>query len=457
MTFWNSLSSDIQLLLVILAFALPVMLMITLFTWRDAKRRGMNPVLWSLIAGFSPALMGFLIYLLVRSTHTHLLCTGCGSPVKPTDGSCPGCGAKLQPLCPRCGHIVESSWKTCPICAAALPEGQDITPAVRSRNKALWAMLAMLVVVPLVVGFWIGYYILGDTGPRFFHTRYAPDLTLNEGVVDPMLLEADTWFSYTYTDEAGSTTVTRDSDPFSGKYTVTWPDGTVETRNAAGGGTAIWLDGTVSHFFQEADAPMGSQKYGDGTYHYDLEDRLDSILLRIGQVKPHYTSVALYHVELTFTYDEAGKLVRQEAIRHDRYAYETHSDYLPDAHSRRYVTYTYDENGRLIRAEEFDHTDTLTGYTEYTWSLDASVRFAQHFTPEGQLTHWNVTEFDSRGRLLQQEFYGADNTLTAKAQFSYDLVACLMRPMNLLKLAAIWMGMLFFAGYIVSSSNKETY
>lgn len=457
MTFWNELSSDVQLLLVLFAFTLPIVLMIGIFTWRDAKRRGMNHILWAFIAGLSPALMGFIIYLLVRSTHTHLLCTACGHSVKTSDISCSNCGSRLRPSCPDCGKAVEDSWKICPVCAAPLNGEQEITPTVRPRNKALWAMLAMLIVAPLMIAYWVGYYIMGDTSTRYFHTRYAPDLTVNEAVVDPILLEADTWFSCTFSDETGSTTVNRDSNGFSGKYTITWPDGSVESRTAAGGGTTISLDGTISRFYQETNAPLGNQIFADGAYHYDSEGRLSSIQLHIGQVEPHYASVALYHVELIFAYDEHGHLARQEAIRLDRYAYETHSDYLPEATSRRYVLYTYDESGRLALAEAYDHTDALTGYTAYTWAMDGRVRIAQEYTADGTAAERNVSEFNHSGRLIRQEFYGRDNTLLRTVEFNYDTVEFLMRPMNLLKLALIWLAMLFFAGYIISSSNKETY
>lgn len=454
MTFWNSLSYDVQLLLVMIAFALPIVLMIGMFTWRDAKRRGMNHILWAIIAGLSPALMGFIIYLLVRSTYTHLLCTACGHSVKPTDGSCPGCGAKLRPLCPHCGNPVENGWKSCPTCASVLPESQETTPTVRPRNKALWAMLAMLIVVPLVVTYLSYRYIIPDTPARYFHTRYTPDTSPNESIVDPIYLEPESWFSYSLTDQDGTTTVSQTSDGFyGGSYTVTTPGGGRTNWKKVGGG-GIDHSGTKTQFFDFYREGHGIS----GDYYRDEQGHLTLITLGIGTHPDYNAPKPLYEVDLRFSYDENGKLIRQEAIRLDfQIVYESYDTYLWNTDTRRYATYTYDENGRLTRAEEYDHTDTLTGYTEYTWSLDSSVRFAQHFTHEGHLTDWSVTEFDSRGRLLLQEFYDADNMLIQKAEFSYDVVACLMRPMNLLKLAAIWMGMLFFAGYIVSSSNKETY
>ena len=52
--------------LVVLAALLTIPVMIGVYVCRDAKRRGMNAALWTLIAVAAPALIGFIIYLLVR-------------------------------------------------------------------------------------------------------------------------------------------------------------------------------------------------------------------------------------------------------------------------------------------------------------------------------------------------------------------------------------------------------
>ena len=41
-----------------------------LFVFRDARRRGTDPVFWALITFLHPCLMGFVLYLAVRNTQT---------------------------------------------------------------------------------------------------------------------------------------------------------------------------------------------------------------------------------------------------------------------------------------------------------------------------------------------------------------------------------------------------
>ena len=78
--------------ILILLFPLPLILLliipvsIGIYVWRDAKRRRMNAVLWTIIAVFAPTLIGFIVYLLVRSNYSDLECPSCGTPV--TKGLC---------------------------------------------------------------------------------------------------------------------------------------------------------------------------------------------------------------------------------------------------------------------------------------------------------------------------------------------------------------------------------
>ena len=53
--------------LVVLVALLTIPIMIGVYVYRDAKRRGMNAMAWTLIAVVAPALIGFIIYLLICS------------------------------------------------------------------------------------------------------------------------------------------------------------------------------------------------------------------------------------------------------------------------------------------------------------------------------------------------------------------------------------------------------
>ena len=86
----------------VLAVFLAVPVLIGVYVYRDASRRRMHAVLWTLIAVLAPAFIGFIIYLLVRGGYSDLECPRCGAPVTEQYVVCPQCGVKLRPACPSC-------------------------------------------------------------------------------------------------------------------------------------------------------------------------------------------------------------------------------------------------------------------------------------------------------------------------------------------------------------------
>lgn len=142
--------------IIILLLTIPVI--VGVYVYRDAKRRGMNAALWTLVAVLAPSLIGFIIYLLVRGSYSDLRCPRCDTRVNDTFVVCPKCGAKLRPGCPNCGTAVESDWKVCPKCAQPLPTIQDdiVTP-IRPKDKSLWKILVAIILVPLLLIFVAGF------------------------------------------------------------------------------------------------------------------------------------------------------------------------------------------------------------------------------------------------------------------------------------------------------------
>lgn len=164
----------VTLLLVPLFLVIPVLLGV--YTYRDAKRRGMNAPLWALVAALAPTFLGFLIYLLVRGSHSDWKCPRCGGAVEETYVVCPRCGARLKASCPQCGTPVEAVWKVCPQCAAPLEgEALDVTPPVKPKDKALGKILAVVILIPvaflvlLLLNF-AAYSVAGSSGVS--HTAY---------------------------------------------------------------------------------------------------------------------------------------------------------------------------------------------------------------------------------------------------------------------------------------------
>ena len=138
--------------LVVLVALLTIPIMIGVYVYRDAKRRGMNAMAWTLIAVVAPALIGFIIYLLVRGNSPDLQCPQCAEPVTEQYVICPHCGAKLRPACPNCSFPVEADWKVCPKCAAPL-EGVEMPPVPprRQRDRTLGKILIAIIVVPVAL------------------------------------------------------------------------------------------------------------------------------------------------------------------------------------------------------------------------------------------------------------------------------------------------------------------
>lgn len=92
------------------------------YVYRDAKRRGMNAGLWTLLVLIlSPAylLIGLIIYLLVREPLPYT-CPQCGATVNARFNFCPSCKYNLHPACPACQREVSDDDKFCPYCATEL-------------------------------------------------------------------------------------------------------------------------------------------------------------------------------------------------------------------------------------------------------------------------------------------------------------------------------------------------
>jgi hypothetical protein len=97
---------------------------------RDAKRRGMNSALWTLLViVLLPAwtFVGFLIYFLMREPMAYP-CPQCGKTVGARFNFCPNCKCNLHPSCPNCKREVVETDKYCPYCAFELGVAKEPEP-----------------------------------------------------------------------------------------------------------------------------------------------------------------------------------------------------------------------------------------------------------------------------------------------------------------------------------------
>jgi len=90
------------------------------FVYRDAKRRGMNHVGWTLIVIFVPNAIGFILYFLLRQPIMRR-CPQCSETVRPEFNYCPRCDLQLNPTCASCGKTARFGDKFCPYCGKPLP------------------------------------------------------------------------------------------------------------------------------------------------------------------------------------------------------------------------------------------------------------------------------------------------------------------------------------------------
>lgn len=102
-----------------IAIGVSVVVMFFGYIWADAKRRGMNPILWLLVSILVPYLIGAILYFVVREP-LRLNCPQCGHSVNPHFNFCPACKYDLRPNCPQCRRAVRAGDRYCPYCGTTL-------------------------------------------------------------------------------------------------------------------------------------------------------------------------------------------------------------------------------------------------------------------------------------------------------------------------------------------------
>lgn len=135
----------------LLITAVPVI--IGIYVYRDARSRGMDALLWTLLAVFAPGFIGLIIYLIMRRDHVSMNCPQCGSEVQPSFVSCPSCGQKLCASCMNCGSALQPEWKLCPQCGAEITQTSEFAPPVVAKPQTKGLGWAIGVVLALPVAF----------------------------------------------------------------------------------------------------------------------------------------------------------------------------------------------------------------------------------------------------------------------------------------------------------------
>ena len=139
-----------------IAFSGFLLILITLsifigvFVYRDSKKRGMNPVLWTLLAIIAPCFLGLIIYLIVRTQYYDTKCPKCSKQINENFMVCPHCGEILKGRCVKCNYPLEPEWINCPNCGETVPDEQRKSVTRQSKDNALKLILVLVISIPLV-------------------------------------------------------------------------------------------------------------------------------------------------------------------------------------------------------------------------------------------------------------------------------------------------------------------
>ena len=86
---------------------------------RDSGRRGMNRILWTLVAIFIPNGLGIILYFVLRQP-LQSTCPQCGTRVESGFNFCPKCNHKLNAGCPQCQYPVRPGDVYCAQCGTSV-------------------------------------------------------------------------------------------------------------------------------------------------------------------------------------------------------------------------------------------------------------------------------------------------------------------------------------------------
>lgn len=89
------------------------------YVYGDARRRGMNQVLWTLLAIFIPSAVGVILYFILRDP-VPIPCPSCATPAYKGHAYCASCGAAVRTACPQCRQPVEAGWRNCARCGTSV-------------------------------------------------------------------------------------------------------------------------------------------------------------------------------------------------------------------------------------------------------------------------------------------------------------------------------------------------
>ena len=167
----SNISMTIIMFVVVIAVVLAIPILIGSYVYRDAKKRKMDAVLWTVVAIIVPGLVGLIIYLVVRGNSVDVNCPVCDREISNSYTLCPHCGAPLKPFCSNCNAVIDLSWKLCPQCGTAISPDDypDVKTPKPRKDKRILLLVVILAVLPLSI------LLIGILAMRFsYHVYTSP-------------------------------------------------------------------------------------------------------------------------------------------------------------------------------------------------------------------------------------------------------------------------------------------
>ena len=92
---------------------------IGIYVYHDARKRGMEPILWTLVVILVPYFIGLIIYLAIRKP-LRSTCPSCSAAAPWESSFCPSCGRAICRSCPKCKGAIQNGARFCHSCGAEM-------------------------------------------------------------------------------------------------------------------------------------------------------------------------------------------------------------------------------------------------------------------------------------------------------------------------------------------------
>lgn len=163
----------IMIFLFLLIFGLGVTTTVLTAVWvyKDAKKRNMDAVMWTVLAVLIPSYIGLIIYLVSRQKEKLYVCPRCGGDVKTDYAVCPTCTLPLRRQCPQCGLACEETWHNCPRCSAELEPMMYPLAKPQEKKDHLVRNIVLLIVANIVavIALYASIFAFALNNPEAFY------------------------------------------------------------------------------------------------------------------------------------------------------------------------------------------------------------------------------------------------------------------------------------------------